>query len=101
MPSNHQPAKGKSNSNLLLLESATGETWTSTITIRKKKIQQLELDKVIAIQNENYDLAKQIKVQMGQLKAVETQLQALKAQKTVAIAKVYFDVAKRIKQQMD
>ena len=39
-----------------------------------EKIQQLELDKVIAIQNENYDLAKQLKVQADRLKSVGGQL---------------------------
>ena len=38
------------------------------------KLKQLEMDKALAVQNENYDLAKQLRNQIERLKSVGVQL---------------------------
>jgi hypothetical protein len=43
------------------------------------KIRMLEVDKGIAVQNENFELAKHLKVQIDRLKAVSIQLQNLES----------------------
>jgi len=45
----------------------------------QNKIRQLEIDKQIAVNNENFELAKHLKVQIDKLKAVGIQLQNLEA----------------------
>ena len=40
-------------------------------------MRQLEMDKALAVQTENYDLAKNIRNQIERLKSVGMQLQAL------------------------
>ena len=55
-------------------------------TDTQNKIRQLEIDKQIAVNNENFELAKHLKVQIDKLKAVGIQLQNLEAQKQIAIA---------------
>ena len=65
------------------------------------KLKQLEMDKAMAVQNENYDLAKMLRGQIERLKSVGVQLQSLEGQKQVAISSENFDLAKNIKEQMD
>ena len=67
----------------------------------QNKLKQLEMDKALAVQNENYDLAKQLRNQIERLKSVGVQLQSLEGQKQVAIAQENFDQAKIIKEQME
>lgn len=43
-------------------------------TDTQNKIRQLEIDKQIAVNNENFELAKHLKVQIDKLKAVGIQL---------------------------
>ena len=45
------------------------------------KLKQLEMDKAMAVQNENYDLAKMLRGQIERLKSVGVQLQSLEGQK--------------------
>ena len=65
------------------------------------KIRQLEQDKQISIQNENFELAKHLKIQIDRLRAVHIQLQNLEAQKNIALTQDNYDEAKRIKISME
>ena len=47
----------------------------------QNKLKQLEMEKAMAIQNENYDLAKSLRDTIERLKSVGAQLQSLEGQK--------------------
>lgn len=67
----------------------------------QNKIRQLEVDKSLAVNNENFELAKHLKMQIDRLRAVGVQLQNLESQKQIAIQSDNFDEAKRLKIQME
>ena len=59
------------------------------------------MDKALAVQNENYDLAKSLRDQIERLKSAGMQLQSLESQKYMAVQNENFDEAKRIKAEME
>ena len=61
----------------------------------------MEVNKGIAVQNEDYDQAKILREQIERLKSVGMQLSSLDAQKQLAVQAENFDQAKRIKLEMD
>lgn len=67
----------------------------------QNRLRQLEMDKALAVQNEDYDQAKTLREQIERLKAVGMQLSSLDAQKQLAVQSENFDLAKRLKTEMD
>lgn len=63
-------------------------------------IRNLEQEKHLAINMENFDLAKELKVQIDSLKAIGVKLKTLEHQKQEAVASENFDMASQINQQM-
>ena len=65
------------------------------------RLRQLEMDKAIAVQNENYEQAKSLRNQIDRLKSVGVQLSSLDAQKQLAVSTENYDQARKIKDEMD
>lgn len=55
----------------------------------------------MAVHNENFEQARNLKVQIDRLKAVAISLQNLDSQKAIAIQNDNFDEAKRLKVNME
>ena len=71
------------------------------VSANDPELSQLEQMKKEAIDNEDYEKAKEIKVQIDSLRDNREILDRLKKQKDAAIANEDFDTAKQIKEQID
>eukprot|EP00667_Euglena_gracilis_P002470 EG_transcript_2470 len=69
--------------------------------VTAQKIKDFEAQKTIAVQNEEFDVAKQLKVKIDALKGVAARLQQLETDKRQAIAQEDYDRAKALKLEIE
>lgn len=69
--------------------------------VTAKKLNELELSKQQAIDNEDYDEAKRLKMLVDGVKRVAVQLNELESKKLLAVQQEDYDLAKQLKKQID
>eukprot|EP00668_Euglena_longa_P032224 GGOE01041524.1.p1 GENE.GGOE01041524.1~~GGOE01041524.1.p1 ORF type:complete len:857 (-),score=246.28 GGOE01041524.1:242-2812(-) len=69
--------------------------------VTAQKIKDFEAQKTVAVQNEEFDVAKQLKVKIDALKSVASRLQQLETDKRQAIAQEDYDRAKALKMEIE